>query len=373
MLFQMIFYFYFLLFDVYQLYENIYQSTLSMVSPTIHNFKIYEIDGQYLCKTINDHYILCLQETHHHHKKYIHKFQMCKEDGFTNLKFDYTWQLDLLTNLGFIKSINPKHVIFLKSCKLYHIPYVTTTNYVWMFSITLVRCNPIVWRAPSMCAWHVEQFFVPLYLGHTCHGSLSQMTSWLNFPQNILHPNHHPIWHLPTCPLNMFQTQSCGVFFNHLSRGTYSSWFVINKKILGQPTNTLYLRWWHFGPLQTYNDGITSCKRSTSPQSHMLMYTTFSLFNKKMQHNVAFRQVVVPNSIMMYYIHNVYECPWQLHIISSKRWQVMFALSYLTPPCHNKIWLSTLQGNLSIPTHAFATFVQINHFCNFRYDYLHVT
>jgi len=47
--------------------------------------------------------------------------------------------------------------------------------------------------APLMCTRHVEQFFMPLYLIHTCHGSFSQMTSWLNCPQNILHPNLHPI------------------------------------------------------------------------------------------------------------------------------------------------------------------------------------
>ncbi len=28
-----------------------------------------------------------------------------------------------------------------------------------------------------------------------------------------------------------------------------------------------------------HNDGITSCKRSTSPQLHTLMYTTSSLYN----------------------------------------------------------------------------------------------
>jgi hypothetical protein len=41
-----------------------------------------------------------------------HKFQMCKEDGFKNLKFDYTWQHDSLIKLGFIKFVSPKHVIF---------------------------------------------------------------------------------------------------------------------------------------------------------------------------------------------------------------------------------------------------------------------
>jgi hypothetical protein len=56
-----------------------------------------------------------------------HKFQMCKEDGFTNLNFDYTWQHDLLTKLGFIKSKSSKQVILERSCKLHHIPYLATT------------------------------------------------------------------------------------------------------------------------------------------------------------------------------------------------------------------------------------------------------
>jgi hypothetical protein len=44
-----------------------------------------------------------------------------------------------------------------------------------------------------MCARRVQQLFVPLDLGHTCHGSISQMKYWLNSPQNILHPNFHLI------------------------------------------------------------------------------------------------------------------------------------------------------------------------------------
>jgi len=36
-----------------------------------------------------------------------------------------------------------------------------------------------------MCAQHVEQFFMPLDLGHTCHGLVSQMKSWFDCPQNI--------------------------------------------------------------------------------------------------------------------------------------------------------------------------------------------
>jgi len=92
-----------------------------------------------------------------------HKFQMCKEDGFTNLKFDYTWQHDLLTKLGFIKSISPKHVIFKRLCKLHHIPYLDTTNCLWLLLITLFRCSPMehLLACPlnmlqTSKLWHVE-------------------------------------------------------------------------------------------------------------------------------------------------------------------------------------------------------------------------
>jgi hypothetical protein len=37
---------------------------------------------------------------------------MCKKDRFTNLKYDYSWEHDSLTKLGFIKLISPNHVIF---------------------------------------------------------------------------------------------------------------------------------------------------------------------------------------------------------------------------------------------------------------------
>jgi hypothetical protein len=52
-------------------YENIYRSKLSMISPIIHNSIFLKIDGQYLCKIIYDHCILCLQITHHHYKTQI--------------------------------------------------------------------------------------------------------------------------------------------------------------------------------------------------------------------------------------------------------------------------------------------------------------
>jgi hypothetical protein len=114
--------------------------------------------------------------------KSIHKFQMCKKDGFTNIKFDYTWQHDLLTKLGFIKSTNPKHVIFERSCKLHRIPYLATTNYILLPSITLFRCNSIVWRSHQcahnrwniyfwLCIWviHVIDQFSKWHLGWIVH------------------------------------------------------------------------------------------------------------------------------------------------------------------------------------------------------------
>jgi hypothetical protein len=128
---------------------------------------------------------------------------MCKVNEFTNLKFDYKWQHDLLTKLDFIKSANPKHVIFEKSCKLYHIPYLATTNCLWLPSITLFRCSSIVWT--HQCAHDVL---------NNLHASRFGYMSWISFPNdilielstNILLPNHHPIWHLLACPPNILQT-----------------------------------------------------------------------------------------------------------------------------------------------------------------------
>ncbi len=88
---------------------------------------------------------------------------MCKKDGFTIFKFDYKWQRDLLTKLGFFKSTSPKHLIFEKSCKLHHIPYLASTNYLWLPLITLSRCNPIVWR-PHQCVHNVSNNFSCLWI-----------------------------------------------------------------------------------------------------------------------------------------------------------------------------------------------------------------
>jgi hypothetical protein len=40
-----------------------------MINLIIHNSKIQEIDGQYLCKIVYDHCILCLQKTHHYYRE----------------------------------------------------------------------------------------------------------------------------------------------------------------------------------------------------------------------------------------------------------------------------------------------------------------
>jgi hypothetical protein len=114
------FHWFFFIINVYQLWEHLLKQIVNDKSNHL-NSKFLKINGQYLCKIVYDHCILCLQETHHHYKTYSrHKFQMCKEDGFINFKFDYTWQHDLLTKLGFIKFGSPKHVIFERSCKLHH-------------------------------------------------------------------------------------------------------------------------------------------------------------------------------------------------------------------------------------------------------------
>jgi hypothetical protein len=110
--------------------------------------------------------------------RFRHKFQKCKEDAFTNLKFDYTWQHDLLTKLSFINFASPRHVIFERSCKLHHIPHLTFINYLWLPSITFFKCNPIVWR-PHQCV-------------HTTCWTIIRVSrfgsymSWINFPSDIL-------------------------------------------------------------------------------------------------------------------------------------------------------------------------------------------
>jgi hypothetical protein len=109
-----------------------------------------------------------------HRSRY--KFQMCKKDGFTNLKFDYTWQHDLLTKLDFMKSISSKHVIFERSCKLHYIPYVTTSNYLWLPLTTFVRCNLIVWR-PHQCVHDVLNIFLCLWIW-AIQGVMDHFPKW---------------------------------------------------------------------------------------------------------------------------------------------------------------------------------------------------
>ncbi len=137
-------------------------------------------------------------------------------------------------------------------------------------------------EAPSMCARRVEQLFMPLDLGHRCHGLVSQMTSWLNCPQNILHPNHHPIWHLLAYPSNMLQT----------SKLWRVAWWIVERNLWFLTRCKQKIFWGNSLTLlffalmascsfaKPYNDGITFFKHLASPQSHMPMYTTFGFFSK---------------------------------------------------------------------------------------------
>jgi hypothetical protein len=106
-------------------YGIIYLSTLLMESLIIHNWKIYMIDGQYLCKW----------SSYFMFTRWIHKFWIWLHMT--------TWFLD---KIGCKKFANPKHVIFERSCKLHQIWYALITNYLWLLSITFIKCNPIVWR-----------------------------------------------------------------------------------------------------------------------------------------------------------------------------------------------------------------------------------
>jgi hypothetical protein len=132
----------------------------------------------------------------------MHKFQMCKEDKFTNFKYDYTWQHDSLTKLGFINFANLIHVIFERSCKLHQISYATTTNYLWLFLITFIKWSPIIWKS-HYCAYNMLNSSC-FYSTHTCHGLPSQMTSWQNFSKHFAFQSS-PTWHLLAFPLNMPQ------------------------------------------------------------------------------------------------------------------------------------------------------------------------
>ncbi len=50
---------------------------------------------------------------------------------------------------------------------------------------------------------------------------------------------------------------------------------------------------------------------------------------------------------------------------SSEKWRASWTAYFKVIKMHE---YRSLQGIKSIPTYAFATSIQINHFCNFRYD-----
>jgi len=112
---------------------------------------------------------------------------------------------------------------------------------------------------------------MPPNLAHTCHGSTSQMTSWLNCSQLLCIPNFTPYDNWQLAHQICFKPQNCLMLFGHWSKGMCSFQFIINNKQLwGHPPT-------HFPCI----DGITSYKRSTFPQLQTTMYTTSSLSNRK--------------------------------------------------------------------------------------------
>ncbi len=63
---------------------------------------------------------------------------------------------------------------------------------------------------------------------------------------------------------------------------------------------------------------------------------------------------------LSYYVHNFCNNDQKTFCMCIVIWK--FIISFID-------YNLSLQGILSIPTHAFATFIQINCFCDFRYDY----
>ncbi len=159
----------------------------------------------------------------------------------------------MLTKLGFIKFASPKNEIYERSCKLHHIPYLTTTNYLWLPSITFFRCSPIIWK-PHQCAHYVLNNYLCLWIW-VIH-VMDQFSKW------HLGWFVHKIFCIPIftpyeiCQLThqiCSEPQSCGMLFGLSSKGICSSRLAINKNQLWcNPPIALFLSWWHLAPLQTH-------------------------------------------------------------------------------------------------------------------------
>ncbi len=109
-----------------------------------------------------------------------------------------------------------------KTCHFWKImqitPYSISSNYkLFMVAFNNFPQMQSKWmEAPLMYAQHVEQLFVLLDLGHTCDGSISQMTSWLNCPQNILmeqSPPHMTFAYLLTEYASDFKVVACCIIW----------------------------------------------------------------------------------------------------------------------------------------------------------------
>jgi hypothetical protein len=163
-------------------------------------------------------------------------------------------------------------------------------------------------KAPSMFAQHVEQFIMPLGLTCTCHGSPCQMTSWLNSPWNILHPNppHITFASLPTKHVSDLKVFWCCLAICRGEFGVFDSpWTKNYSRVTHQHISFTSMKFHSMA--NTYKDRVTSCMHVVSPQSHMPMYITSNSTSTKCNMMLSFDKSFCKFSKMVYYIHNVHE------------------------------------------------------------------
>ncbi len=130
-----------------------------------------------------------------------------------------TWFFD---NIGIYKIYKSKTCQFLKIMQI--IPNFICSNYK-LFMIDFNNIHQVesnCMEVPSICAWCVEQFVMPPNLAHTCHGSTSQMASWLNCSQLLCIPNFTPYDNWQLAHQICFKPQNCLMLFGHWSKGMCS-------------------------------------------------------------------------------------------------------------------------------------------------------
>ncbi len=128
--------------------------------------------------------------------------------------------------------------------------------------------------------------------------------------------------------------------FHHTSRGIHSSWFTMNKKKLwGHPSTHFPRTNESCNSLKNpYKDEITSCNCLTS-QNRTCQCTQHLGYWVENATWCFFWQIIMQNPTMVYYIHDVHECPCHLHMISPES-DKSFSPFHMRPPSHNNIQLS---------------------------------